>query len=92
MVTANLSVTPAAPKPGDTVTATYTVTGNDPGPARQATVNGTVQVGTDPAITVTATVTLPGTPAKPVTYEVPTCPGLTFTPTGDPRVFTAKVP
>lgn len=90
-VTVTLTVTPAAPAHGATVTATYAVTGNDPGPAQSGTVSGKVTVGgTD--IQVATTVTLPGTPALPVTYAVPACPGLTFAPTPNPAAFTAVVP
>jgi hypothetical protein len=38
------------------------------------------------------TITLPGTPAAPVIYNLPVSPDLTFTATADPAVFTAVVP
>lgn len=91
-VTATLSVSPSAPKSGDTVTATYAVSGNDPTPDKVIAVDGTVTIGADPAVPVSATVTLPGSPAKPETFTVPTCAGLTFKGTADPKVFTAIVP
>ena len=90
-VTASLSVTPQAPAHGAMVTATYTVTGNDPGPGQSATVSGTVNLGGQD-MNVATTVTLPGVVTQPVTYAVPTCPGLTFAATGNPAVFTALVP
>jgi hypothetical protein len=90
-VSADLTVTPSAPAHGDTVTATYSVTGNDPVPPSQASVSGDVVVGGQD-FTVSTTVTLPGTPAEPVTYSVPAAPGLTFTATADAAVFTAVVP
>jgi hypothetical protein len=90
-VSASLSVAPSAPNHGDTVTATYTVSGNNPSPGQSATVSGDANVGgTD--FQVSTTITLPGTPALPVTYTVPTCPGLTFTASALPNVFTAVVP
>lgn len=90
-VTATLTVTPAAPGHGDTVTATYSVAGNDAGPPQSGMVSGVVTVG-GMTLQVSTTVTLPGTPAQPVTYAIPTCPGLTFTATANPAVFTAVVP
>ncbi len=90
-VTVTLSVAPASPNHGDTVTATYAVSGNDPVPGPSATVSGDVTVGGTP-FHVTTTITAPGTAALPVSYSVPTCPGLTFSPTANPAVFTAVVP
>lgn len=86
-----LSVSPASPAHGDTVTATYTVTGNNPGAPAVAAVNGDVTIGGSD-YKVSATVTLPGTPALPEAFAVPTCPGLTFKATAQPNVFTAAVP
>lgn len=90
-VTVTLTVTPTAPKSGDSVTATYAVTGNDPIPPVSAQVSGVATVGGQP-IDVTTTLTIPGVPAQPVTYAMPTCDGLTFAVTKDPAVFTAVVP
>lgn len=94
-ITASITVTPAAPNHGDTVKAVYTVQGNDPVPPTQASVGGDVTVGTED-ISVTTTLTLPGTAALPESFQVPTCPGLTFTvdTTDDPTgaTFTAVVP
>lgn len=93
-ITAMLTVTPVAPNHGDTVTAVYTVQGNDPTAPQSALVSGAATVaGT--VLDVTTTVTLPGTAAEPETFAVPTCPGLTFAvspadPTG--ATFTALVP
>ena len=90
-ISAFLTVAPSTPDHGDTVTATYTITGNDPIPPTGATVTGEVVVaGTE--YDVSTTITLPGTPAPVPEYEVPTCPGLTFAGTDDPAVFTAVVP
>ncbi len=91
LVSVSLSVSPSAPNHGDTVTAAYTVTGNDPGGATVGTVNGDVVIGgTD--YKVSATVSLPGTPALAESFQVPVCPGLTFKATAQPNVFTAVVP
>jgi hypothetical protein len=91
MVSASLTVAPAAPGHGDTVTATYTVTGNDPVPPQGGVVSGSVTVGSE-EFDVSTTVTLPGTPALPESFTVPTMLGLTFAATTDPRVFVALVP
>jgi hypothetical protein len=96
-VAASLSLSPTAPKHGDTVTATYTVTGNDGTPAgadQTASVVGTVRVG-DQDLQVHTDITLPGTAAVdplPVTYAVPTVAGLTFVGTSKANIFTALVP
>jgi len=90
-VTATLTVIPAAPAHGATVTATYAVQGNSPGPGSSATISGIATVGGQD-IQVSTTVTLPGAPALPESYQVPACQGLTFTATADPHVFTAVVP
>lgn len=90
-VTASLTVSPSSPAHGATVTATYSVSGNNPIAPQVATVSGDANVGGQD-FAVTTTLTLPGTPAAAETYAVPTCPGLTFTATADPHVFTAIVP
>jgi hypothetical protein len=93
-IAASLSVTPAVPAHGAIVTAVYTVTGNAPGPVQSATVTGSATVGGQP-FSVSTTVTMPGTDAQPVSYAVPSCPGLTFTVSpADPSgaTFTAVVP
>jgi hypothetical protein len=90
-ISASLIVVPSAPNHGDTVTVTYSVQGNDPVPASQATISGEVVVGGE-QFDVSTLVTLPGSPAADVTFAVPTCPGLTFSATDDPAVFTAVVP
>lgn len=90
-ITAALTVTPSAPAHGAIVTATYAVQGNTGTPGGSGTVSGTTHVGGQD-IAVSTTVTLPGTPALPESYDVPTAPGLTFTVTADPHVFTAVVP
>ena len=90
-VTCDIAATPSAPAQGATLTATYSVAGNDPIAPSTATVSGRVVVGGSP-YDVSTSVTLPGTPAGAVTYDVPSCPGLTFAATADPAVFTAVVP
>jgi hypothetical protein len=90
-VSASLIVAPAAPNHGDTVTAIYAVTGNDPVPGAPLRVSGNVAVGPS-EYSVTATITPAGAPPLPVSYVLPSCPGLTFTATGDPAVFIAVVP
>lgn len=90
-VSAFINATPQAPDHGDTLTVSYVVTGNDPTPPSSSVVSGQVVVGGNP-LSVNTTVTLPGTPAAPVTYDVPQCDGLTFTATDDPDTFTAVVP
>ena len=89
-VTVTLTVAPAEPAKGATVTATYAVSGNDPVPPQTAVVSGDASVGEE-VIHVSTALTLPGTPAKAEAFDVPTCPGLTFKATADPHVFTAVV-
>lgn len=90
-IACSLVVEPSAPGHGETVTARYIVSGNDGTPPSAATVTGGIVVsGTE--YDVSTTVTLPGTPALEVTYNVPQCEGLTFDKTDDPAVFTAVVP
>ena len=92
-VSASLAAAPSAPAHGATLTASYTVTGNDPVDPSQATITGRVVVGCT-AYDVSTTVTLPGTPAAAVSYIVPVSsdPSLIFSATADPAVFTAPVP
>jgi hypothetical protein len=90
-VSASLTVTPSSPNHGDTVTAFYSVTGNDPVPPHGASISGQVVVGGQ-EFDVSTSFTLPGSPAADVTYGVPSCPGLTFAATDDPATFTAVVP
>jgi hypothetical protein len=71
-VTVSLSVTPAAPASGSTLTAVYSVAGNV---ATSAVVKGTAKIGTG-LVDVTNTITLP---AESESFEAPTCAGLTFT-------------
>jgi hypothetical protein len=92
-VSCSLGANPSAPNHGDTLTVTYTVTGNDPVDPSQATITGRVVVG-GIAYDVSTAVTLPGTPAAAVSYIVPVSsdPSLIFAATADPAVFTAPVP
>lgn len=90
-VSVSLVISPTTtPAHGSTVTATYVVSGNT-GAGTPVSITGTAVVGSA-SFPVTASFTLPGAPAAPVTYAVPTCPGLTFTPTANPAAFTAVVP
>lgn len=97
MATVILTVTPASPARGDTVTAEYIVTGNDgvpAGPPQATELAGDVTIG-DETLHVSTVLTLPGTPSVPPlpeTFGIPTGGGLTFTATDDPRKFTALVP
>lgn len=90
-VAVSLSVTPTAPNHGDTVTATYTVAGNDPIAPQTASLEGDVTVGAE-TIHASTVLTLPGEPAQEEAYTAPVCQGLTFAATGDPKVFTSLVP
>lgn len=90
-VTVSLAVSPAEPAHGDTVTATYLVSGNDPVDPKSATVSGLATIG-DQTYNVFTLVTLPGTAALPESFEVPVCEGLVFAATEDPKVFAAVVP
>lgn len=96
-ITVSLAVSPTAPTSGQTVTATYTVSGNTgtpAGPAQEAVVSGVARIG-DEDINVSTTLTLPGTPEVPPlseSFSVPTVAGLTFVATANPKVFTALVP
>lgn len=90
-VSVTLAVTPSAPAHGDTVTAVYTVTGNDPGGTTVGSVTGDAVIGgTD--YKVSAVISLPGAAALPESFQVPACPGLAFKATAQPNVFTAVVP
>lgn len=96
-VAVTLTLDKTSPARGETVTATYAVTGNAGTPAgqpQQTTVHGVAVIG-DQHIDVDTTLTLPGTPAVPPlseTFTVPTVTGLTFVATSNPKVFTALVP
>lgn len=90
-ITVSITIASSTPAHGDTVTATYAVLGNDPVPPMEGTLEGDVTVGAEVIHAVT-TLTFPGTAALPESFSVPTCPGLTFTATADPKVFAALVP
>jgi len=90
-VSCDLNVDNAAPAHGDTITVIYSVDGNDPLDPSGATIRGQVVVG-GTAYNVSTSVTLPGTPAADVTFETPTCDGLTFQQGGSDAEFTAVVP
>lgn len=91
-ITASIAVSPSAPAAGTVVTATYSVSGNAPGPGWTLGFSGTLTVNGTAYDGASGSLTLPGAPAAPVTYQVPSCPGLTFAATKDPAVFTATVP
>jgi hypothetical protein len=90
-VSCDINAAPSAPNHGDTITVTYSVSGNDPIDPANAVIAGRVVVG-GTGYDVSTSVTLPGTPSASVSYDTPTCPELTFTSTSDPAVFTAVVP
>lgn len=90
-ITASLTITPASPKSGDTITATYAVAGNDGEPAVEFPISGQVAVGGQP-FDVSGVATKPAVPPLVEQYGKPTAPGLTFKPTADPHVWTALVP
>jgi hypothetical protein len=94
-IAVTLAITPEAPAHGDTVTATYTVTGNDPVAESTEQISGQVVLATvagPVTLDAVTTITMPGTAALPETFEVPTAAGLTFEATGEANVFTAVVP
>ena len=92
-VSADASVDNATPAHGDTITFTYTVTGNDAIDPAQDTISGVVTIG-GADIVCTTTLTLPGTPAASESFAQPTSASgvLSFVSTPDPAVFTAVVP
>lgn len=93
-VSVTFTAEPAAPGHGDTVTAAYAVTGNDPGPPQSATVSGAATIGAG-TFDVSTTISLPGVKPLPETFAVPSCPGLVFAADpADPSgaTFTAVVP
>lgn len=90
-ISVSLTVVPAAPAHGDTVTATYVVVGNDPIPGQTLPVHGSVNIGGVDYV-ADGTLTAPGSPALVEQYAIPTCAGLTFVATANPRVFTAVMP
>lgn len=90
MAALTLTLTPVAPNHGDTVTATYAVVGNDGTPPQSAQVDGAAKVGDDD-LQVSVVITLPGVDAKTEEFWKPTCDGLTFVATSDPKVWTAVV-
>lgn len=81
-IVVTLKVDKSAPQSGDTVTATYVVTGLSP---ISGTLSGSVTVA---GKVYPSTVTI----GDVVSYAVPTIAGLTFKATADPAVFTALVP
>lgn len=80
------------PAHGDTVTATYTVFGNDGVPERSVTIVGSGTVGGEPIGPANAVLVLPGTDPLPEAFNAPTVDGLTFEATSDPKAWTALVP
>lgn len=90
-ITVSLVLSTPTPAHGDTITATYVVNGNDGTPAEPVTVGGGVTIGGQD-LDVMVVLTKPAIDPLSETYEPPTCPGLTFEPTDDPRVWTALIP
>lgn len=80
-----LTVTPANPAHGATITATYAVVG-EPAPA-DLVVNGTAVVD---GVSLAATSTTHLTNVEQ--FAAPTATGCTFTATADPHVWTATAP
>jgi len=91
MATLTLTLSPTAPAHGDTVTATYSVAGNDGVPARPVTVSGTATIDGQ-EFTASGVVTLPGTDPAPESFAAPTIDGQEFAATDDPHVWTYLVP
>jgi hypothetical protein len=81
-IAVSLKVDKPTPASGETVTASYAVTGLSP---VAGTLSGNVTIA---GKTYPVTALLGDT----VTYAAPTMPGLTFKVTADPAVFTAQVP
>lgn len=91
-VSCDINVDDPTPAHGDTITVSYEVDGNDPVDPTSATIRGRAVVG-GIAYDVSTQMTLPGTPAAGVVYDVPSCAELPgFTVTSDPAVFTTTVP
>ena len=90
-VAVTLTLDNPTPNHGDTVTATYAVSGNTAVDAHDTAVDGDATIGTTD-FPVTATVTIPATVVESETFAVPVCAELTFVATADPAVFTALVP
>ena len=90
-VTLTLTITPAAPARGQTVTAAYVVNGNTGTPPTAATVTGQANVGGQ-TLDVATTLTIPGVDPLPESFAAPTCTGLSFVTNGDRHVWTAVVP
>jgi hypothetical protein len=90
-VSVSLSVSPNSPASGQTITATYVVSGNGGSAAGSATLTGSVKIG-GTTYPCTAELTLGATPAAAETFAVPTAPGLAFTKTPAANVFTAVAP
>lgn len=85
-ISVTLTVSPAAPPAGGVVTATYAVSGLSAGTPSTLETEAVIG-GTEYEVTETFT---PVTAA--VSYAVPACPGLTFTPSAATGSFTATVP
>jgi hypothetical protein len=90
-ISCSMNVNNPTPAHGDTIVVTYIVDGNDPVDPTGSTISGGVVVDGVP-YNLSASMTKPGTPAAPVVYNAPTCPGLSFQATSDPAVFTSVVP
>jgi hypothetical protein len=90
-ISCDINVDNSAPGHGSIIIVTYSVDGNDPIDPQGATISGRVVVGSV-GYDVSTQVTLPGTPAASVSYEVPECDDLSFVATSDPAVFTATIP
>lgn len=94
MAELSIALSPTTAGPGQVVTATYQITGADdiPASSQQIQVDGTATVdGVELDADVTLTLTKPAVTFDKQ-YQAPTAPGLTFSPTSDPKVWRATVP
>ena len=91
-ISVSLNADDTLPAHGQIVTFTYSVDGNDPIDATSEAVHGAVVVG-GVRMTVSTTVTAPGTPAATEQFETPTSDsGWAFVSTSQDNVFTCTIP
>lgn len=86
MLTIELATDKTHYQVGDTIVATVTVDGAEPGGEKQVTVTGTVTVDGQEYTVQAAPVTITW-PGADVQVTSITADGITFTPTGDPMVW-----
>lgn len=90
-ITVQLVVSNPTPAHGETVTASYVVTGNDGTPPEPGTLVGRAMIGGQ-EYDVEGTITKPAIPPLEETFDAPTMDGLTFEATADPAIWVALVP